>query len=475
MDARSPPLHRRRRSRHAAREEPARALDRVRARPAGDGSDRVHRAAQARAAPRQARRRRNRRNGSRRARSGIPREAGGTPFPRQHGASRAGALRDDRQRVRRRRVAGLDGRDRRHGPPSPDRVAARLRKDEGDGARLGAREAVRRAGGAGARPDPPDARGRRLARSTRALPGCEARVQSEATRADDVAHGRASDSALVDRRDEVLHVVAHVREHQQAEDEGRRADHRPSPGRVAVQKDPDDRQGPPEEAERQEHADCEALPEQLQSEAVGKHEIRSRDVALDPVRLRVHVEGRPFPTVLPSRCRTTRHANNGTPLVIQIRTLTDGGQSPAEIARLLASFLEPAEQTLDIAIYDVNLADETEQIVLGTLRAAAARGVRVRLLYNVDNRPPGDVVPPPPKTRPDEIEALPVATCGIPGWPDLMHHKYVVRDRASVWTGSTNWTDDSWSREENVVAVVDSDAIADRYAEDFDQLWLTKQ
>ncbi len=164
-----------------------------------------------------------------------------------------------------------------------------------------------------------------------------------------------------------------------------------------------------------------------------------------------------------------------TPSVTQVRTLTDGGQSPVEIARLLASFLERAEQTLDIAIYDVNLADETEQIVLGTLRAAAARGVRVRLLYNVDNRPPGDVVPPPPKTRPDEIEALPVATCGIPGWPDLMHHKYVVRDRASVWTGSTNWTDDSWSREENVVAVVDSDAIADRYAEDFDQLWLTKQ
>ena len=54
-----------------------------------------------------------------------------------------------------------------------------------------------------------------------------------------------------------------------------------------------------------------------------------------------------------------------------MRTLVDGGQQPVEIARLLASFLERAERTLDIAIYDVNLDDETEATVLGTLRAAA--------------------------------------------------------------------------------------------------------
>ncbi|MFL5948518.1 MAG: phospholipase D-like domain-containing protein [Gaiellaceae bacterium] len=161
--------------------------------------------------------------------------------------------------------------------------------------------------------------------------------------------------------------------------------------------------------------------------------------------------------------------------MIQVRTLTDGGQPPLEIARLLASFLERAERTLDIAIYDVNLNDETEEIVLGTLRSAAERGVRVRLLYNLDRRPPGAVAPPPPKTRYEEIEALPIATCAVPGWPDLMHHKYIVRDAASVWTGSTNWTDDSWSREENVIAVVDAPPIAALYAEDFEQLWQTKR
>jgi phosphatidylserine/phosphatidylglycerophosphate/cardiolipin synthase-like enzyme len=123
----------------------------------------------------------------------------------------------------------------------------------------------------------------------------------------------------------------------------------------------------------------------------------------------------------------------------------------------------------------VNLVDETEQVVFETLRAAAAGGVRVRLLYNVDQRPPGQTMPPPPKTRPDELEALPFPTRGVPGWPDLMHHKYVVRDGASIWTGSTNWTDDSWSREENVIAVVESKAVAQRYVQDFDQLWQSLQ
>ncbi len=64
-------------------------------------------------------------------------------------------------------------------------------------------------------------------------------------------------------------------------------------------------------------------------------------------------------------------------------------------------------------------------------------------------------------------------TKAIAGIPDLMHHKYVVRDGASVWTGSTNWTDDSWSREENVIAVVDSPELAHAFTLDFEQLWAT--
>ena len=53
-----------------------------------------------------------------------------------------------------------------------------------------------------------------------------------------------------------------------------------------------------------------------------------------------------------------------------------------------------------------------------------------------------------------------------------MHHKYVVRDRADVWTGSTNWTDDAFSREENAIVRVSSPEVAASYARNFEQLWI---
>src|SRR5205085_11499162 len=155
---------------------------------------------------------------------------------------------------------------------------------------------------------------------------------------------------------------------------------------------------------------------------------------------------------------------------IEIRTLTDGGQTAVEIAHAVAAFLDGAKRTLDLAQYDFDLGRETAAIVGDAIRRAAVRGVRIRLAYNVDHRKP---IPVPPPPSPDErlIESLPVEAVAIPGVPDLMHHKYVVRDREAVWTGSTNWTDDSWTREENVIVVVESTGVAIRFQEDFAQRW----
>jgi phosphatidylserine/phosphatidylglycerophosphate/cardiolipin synthase-like enzyme len=158
---------------------------------------------------------------------------------------------------------------------------------------------------------------------------------------------------------------------------------------------------------------------------------------------------------------------------VEVRTLIDGGQPADQTAHALAEFVAAATQSLEIAIYDVNLPPDLVDIVGGALRDAEKRGVAIRFAYNLDHAK--DVpVPPPPITNLEAIEKLPFPTQAIPGVPDLMHHKYVVRDVASVWTGSTNWTGDSWTREENVIVTVDSPAVAARYREDFEQLWTTR-
>jgi phosphatidylserine/phosphatidylglycerophosphate/cardiolipin synthase-like enzyme len=156
---------------------------------------------------------------------------------------------------------------------------------------------------------------------------------------------------------------------------------------------------------------------------------------------------------------------------IELLTLTDGGQPASRIAAEIATFLNDARRSLDLAVYDVRLETEAGALVLASLLAAHQRGLRVRLMYNVDH--PGPIaVPPPPETRPEAIEALPVETRGIAGIPDLMHHKFCVRDGVDVWTGSMNWTEDSWTRQENVVVrVLGADRLAFAFTLGFEELW----
>jgi phosphatidylserine/phosphatidylglycerophosphate/cardiolipin synthase-like enzyme len=153
-----------------------------------------------------------------------------------------------------------------------------------------------------------------------------------------------------------------------------------------------------------------------------------------------------------------------------VRTLTDGGQQPAEIAHAIADWIGAARSSLELAQYDFHLGPETAAIVGGAIKDAAARGVAVRIAYNVDHRNPIPV-PPPPEPDAELIKSFGVPEKAVAGVPDLMHHKFVVRDGAAVWTGSMNWTDDSWSRQENVIVTIESPELAGLFVRDFDQLW----
>jgi len=159
--------------------------------------------------------------------------------------------------------------------------------------------------------------------------------------------------------------------------------------------------------------------------------------------------------------------------VLDVHTLEDGAQPAEAVAERLVAWLGEASRSLDLALYDVRLPGPVGDAVAGALRAAMARGVRVRLAYNDDTPGPDPrpFEPPPPSTEPHVLEQLGAELKGIPGWRDLMHHKYAVRDGEALWTGSMNWTLDSWTRQENLIATVAEPAVAAAYARDFAQLW----
>jgi phosphatidylserine/phosphatidylglycerophosphate/cardiolipin synthase-like enzyme len=157
--------------------------------------------------------------------------------------------------------------------------------------------------------------------------------------------------------------------------------------------------------------------------------------------------------------------------------MTDGGQSGDTVAQRIAGFLNGAQKTLDIAIYDLRLAAGPGATVFAAFEAAQKRGVVVRLMFNHDH---AQVIPVPPPPEVDwefidRLKVIGVLVKPIPGVPDLMHHKYIVRDaglpQAAVLTGSTNWTNDSWTREENALFTIASAEIAAAYLQNFEELW----
>ena len=165
-----------------------------------------------------------------------------------------------------------------------------------------------------------------------------------------------------------------------------------------------------------------------------------------------------------------------TPPPLEFAFLEDGAQTAEGTAATLAAFIAEARTSLEIAIYDLRLDGPAAQALLDAVKGAAARGVAVRVVFNWE--PEKRVVnplPPPSRVDWELLKAMGVPFQPVKGIPDLMHHKYVVRDSEEVWTGSTNWTMDSWTREENVIVRVLSAELAKDYQGDFEYLWSTKE
>jgi phosphatidylserine/phosphatidylglycerophosphate/cardiolipin synthase-like enzyme len=104
---------------------------------------------------------------------------------------------------------------------------------------------------------------------------------------------------------------------------------------------------------------------------------------------------------------------------------------------------------------------------------SAEAAVRIRFCYDGDKpRQPNLAAgqDPAPAGTGSFVQSLGYPWRRIAGMK-LMHNKFIVRDRQSVWTGSTNMTDDAFTLMENNILEIDSSPLANYYAQDFDQLW----
>jgi phosphatidylserine/phosphatidylglycerophosphate/cardiolipin synthase-like enzyme len=128
----------------------------------------------------------------------------------------------------------------------------------------------------------------------------------------------------------------------------------------------------------------------------------------------------------------------------------------------LVGLMDGATSTLDVAIYDFDLAN-----VAQAMARAAGRGVRVRMVTDSDTIE---------NTRDQRIQAAlrTVREAGIPivadGRPAIMHHKFTVVDGHTVQTGSWNYTDGDTYRLNNNLAVFRSRELAQNYTAEFEKM-----
>jgi phosphatidylserine/phosphatidylglycerophosphate/cardiolipin synthase-like enzyme len=117
----------------------------------------------------------------------------------------------------------------------------------------------------------------------------------------------------------------------------------------------------------------------------------------------------------------------------------------------LASAINAARISVDVAVYSLSLYS-----IQDALMRAFNRGVQVRIVMESDNM--DGRVPQVLKDAGNRREGL-------------MHNKFVVIDRAEVWTGSMNFTTAGAYQDNNNLIRIRSNEVAQDYTVEFDEMF----
>ncbi|MBI4213086.1 MAG: phospholipase [Chloroflexi bacterium] len=133
------------------------------------------------------------------------------------------------------------------------------------------------------------------------------------------------------------------------------------------------------------------------------------------------------------------------------------------VERLLIEMVDRSQQTLDVAIHDLDLERVTESFA-----RAAQRGVRVRMVAE------STIVGSTDRRTQLQVQRLRDADIPIvvDGASHTMHHKFVVADGRWVQTGSWNYTFSETYRNNNNAIVIESRELAANFTSEFEKMFL---
>jgi len=136
----------------------------------------------------------------------------------------------------------------------------------------------------------------------------------------------------------------------------------------------------------------------------------------------------------------------------------DFHDSPVEGA--LVTALDGAQQTVDMAIYELESQPITDALI-----RAKERGVQVRVVTDGT-----DGLESPDATF-DQLELADIPIVSDGTRRGYMHNKFVVIDGLYVWTGSTNLKPNAFYRNNNNAMLIRSSRLAQNYTAEFEELF----
>ena len=144
-------------------------------------------------------------------------------------------------------------------------------------------------------------------------------------------------------------------------------------------------------------------------------------------------------------------------------TVNDPAQWQSSVEGRLIEKIDAAKSSIHIVAFEFGLTPVAEALI-----AAKQRGLDVRWVTDDENGIEAD-------GEPDRGQFALLQNARIEVIADtrsaLMHNKFIVFDRQTVWTGSTNLTVSGVFQQNNNTVVVHSPDLAAIYEREFDEMW----